>query len=60
MVKINKGDFEEDIKVEERFIGESAKKETKIAADTTFTDVTDGEVVGFPAGCGATAGARGF
>ena len=44
MVKINKGDFEEDIKVEERFIGESAKKETKIAADTTFTDVTEGGV----------------
>ena len=42
MVQINKGDFEEGVKVEERFIGESAKKETKIAADTTFTDVTEG------------------
>ena len=41
MVKINKGEFEEGTKVEERFIGDSAKKETKIAADTTFTDVTD-------------------
>ena len=44
MVQINKGDFEEGTKVEERFIGDSAKKETKIAADTTFTDVTEGGV----------------
>ena len=44
MVKINKGEFEEGTKVEERFIGDSAKKETKIAADTTFTDVTDGGI----------------
>jgi len=44
MVQINKGDFEEDVKIEERFIGDSAKKETKIAADTTFTDVTDAGV----------------
>ncbi len=44
MVQINKGEFEEGTKVEERFIGDSAKKETKIAADTTFTDVTEGGV----------------
>ena len=30
MVQINKGEFEEGTKVEERFIGDSAKKETKI------------------------------
>ena len=44
MVQINKGEFEEGTKVEERFIGESPSKQAKIAADTTFTDVTEGGV----------------
>ena len=44
MVEIKKGEFREDVPVEERFIGETAKKKTKIAKDTTFTDVTEGEI----------------
>ena len=43
VTQLKKGDFEEDVKVEERFIGKSPSKESKIAKDTTFTDVTEGD-----------------
>ena len=44
VTQLKKGDFEEDVKVEERFIGTSPSKESKIAKDITFTDVTEGGV----------------
>ena len=40
VTKLRKGQFEEEQLVEERFVGESPKKSTKIAADLAFTDVT--------------------
>ena len=44
VTEIKKGDFEEDVIVQERFVGESPAKSTKVAADLTFTDVTEGGI----------------
>ena len=45
MVQIKKGDFNEGEMIEERFlISDKAAKSSKIAADTTFTDVTEGGI----------------
>ena len=45
MVELKKGDFNEGEMIEERFLtSDKAAKSSKIAADTTFTDVTEGGI----------------
>ena len=45
VTQIRKKDFEEGEMIEERFLtSDKAAKSTKIAADTTFTDVTEGGI----------------
>ena len=45
MVELKKGDFKEEEMIEERFLtSDQAAKSSKIAADTTFTDVTEGGI----------------
>ena len=45
VTEIRKKDFEEGEMIEERFLtSDKAAKSTKIAADTTFTDVTEGGI----------------
>ena len=45
MVELKKGNFKEGEMIEERFLtSDQAAKSSKIAADTTFTDVTEGGI----------------
>ena len=45
MVDLKKGNFKEGEMIEERFLtSDQAAKSSKIAADTTFTDVTEGGI----------------
>ena len=45
VTQLKKGDFEEGVKLEERWLTSDAPaRSTKIAADTTFVDKTEGDI----------------